>query len=238
MTTDPSSPRAAEYVLGTLSQDERAAFEIEVANNANLLAEVADWERRLAPLAGMIASQEPSPTVWAAIERRLDGESVQSIPDALEPTMLHLRRSVRLWRRLTLACGTLAAAFALFIIADRWQNHESAQNYVAVVNRGGILPALIVRIDTREGTVRIRPLNAEAPPDRSLELWYIATGQTPKSLGTLENPSQPITIPATLRSVGIEGASIAVTLEPKGGSPAGIATGPIVYSGKLIKEQQ
>jgi anti-sigma-K factor RskA len=237
MTTDLSSSRSGEYVLGTLTEAERHAFEIELANDSQLQAEVADWERRLAPLAKMIAPQEPSPAVWAAIERKLDVEQRTPSVDAQGSNVVYLRRSVRIWRSLTAASGALAAALALFILADRWQGHEASQDYVAVVNRGGTLPALIVRVDTREGTVKIRSLSAEAPPDKSLELWYIGAGQTPKSLGTVENASHPIAIPAALRTDGAEGASIAVTLEPKGGSPTGVATGPIVYSGKLIKEQ-
>ena len=46
-----------------------------------------------------------------------------------------------------------------------------------------------------------------------------------------------IVIPAVLRQGGVEGAMIAVTAEPKGGSPTGGPTGPIVYSGKLIEVQ-
>jgi anti-sigma-K factor RskA len=236
MTTDLSSSRSGEYVLGTLTGAERHAFEIELANDSQLQAEVADWERRLAPLAKMIAPQEPSPAVWAAIERKLDGERRIPSVDAQGSNVVYLKRSVKVWRSLTAASGALAAALALFILADRWQGHEASQDYVAVVNRGGTLPALIVRVDTREGTVRVRSLTAEAAPDRSMELWYIGAGQTPKSLGTVENASHPIAMPAAFRSGDVDSAMIAVTMEPKGGSPTGAPTGPVVYSGKLIKE--
>jgi anti-sigma-K factor RskA len=236
MTTDLSSSRSGEYVLGTLTGVERHAFEIELANDPQLQAEVADWERRLAPLAKMIAPQEPSSAVWAAIERKLDSEQRPPSVDAQGSNVVYLKRSLRVWRSLTAASGALAAALALFILADRWQGHEASQDYVAVVNRGGTLPALIVRVDTREGTVRVRSLTAEAAPDRSMELWYIGAGQTPKSLGTVENASHPIAMPATFRSGDVDSAMIAVTMEPKGGSPTGAPTGPVVYSGKLIKE--
>jgi len=237
MTMDLSSSRTGEYVLGTLTGAERHAFEIELANDSQLQAEVADWERRLAPLARMIPPQAPSPAVWAAIERKLDGEQRTPSVDAQGSNVVYLRRSVRVWRSLTAASGALAAALALFILADRWQgHHEASQDYVAVVNRGGTLPALIVRVDTREGTVRVRSLTAEAVPDHSMELWYIGAGQTPKSLGTVENASHPIAMPAAFRSGDVDSAMIAVTMEPKGGSPTGAPTGPVVYSGKLIKE--
>jgi anti-sigma-K factor RskA len=33
----------------------------------------------------------------------------------------------------------------------------------------------------------------------------------------------------------VSNATYAVTIEPKGGSPTGVATGPIVYTGKLVE---
>ena len=33
-----------------------------------------------------------------------------------------------------------------------------------------------------------------------------------------------------------EGATLAVSVEPKGGSPTGAPTGPVVYSGRLVRE--
>ena len=65
-----------------------------------------------------------------------------------------------------------------------------------MVNRGGDLPALIVRVDTREGVVRVRPLAAETPSGRSLELWYIGADRQARSLGTLDDAARPITLPA------------------------------------------
>jgi len=237
MTTDPPSCRAGEYVLGTLSGTERDAFESDLANDTQLQAEVQAWETRLAPLAGMVAPQRPSPNVWAAIEQRIDAGPAHVATDWAGPTIIHLQRSVRRWRGLTVASGALAACLALFIaLAGRWPVAETGQDYVAVVNRGGELPALIVRVDTRAGIVRVRSLTAEAPSDRSLELWYVRAGQAPKSLGIVENATRPIVIPAAMRQNGVEDATIAVTLEPKGGSPSHAPTGAIVYSGKLIRE--
>jgi anti-sigma-K factor RskA len=85
-----------------------------------------------------------------------------------------------------------------------------------VVNRNGDLPALIVRVDTPNGIVTVHALGAEAPPGRSLELWYIAAGKAPKSLGVVENAPEPVVIPAMLRPDGVQGAFFAVTAEPKG----------------------
>jgi anti-sigma-K factor RskA len=234
MTSDSSSSRAGEYVLGTLTKAERDAFEIDLARDRDLQAEVRNWERRLAPLADMITQERPSQSVWSAIEQRLDVK----VDAEAEQKIVQLRGSLRLWQGLTFAASALAAGLVLFVlIGGRVPGVLPEQGYIAVVNRGGVLPALIVRVDAREGVVQVRSLSAEVPPDRSLELWYVGSGQAPKSLGVVEKASEPVAIPAAIRDSGIDGGSIAVTLEPKGGSPTGVATGPIVYSGKLIKEQ-
>ncbi len=239
----PETPatRAGEYVLGTLAGAECEAFRAALATDPELQAEVREWERRLAPLAGAIPSESPSPAVWSAIESRLaagKGAPAEGTAAAGEgASVLRLRRSVVLWRSIAAVAGTLAAALIVFIALSRWPAAEQGQEYVAVVNRGGDLPALIVRVDTREGVVRVRALGAEAPPGKSLELWYIGAGKVPRSLGVVENGAGPMVIPAVLRQGGVEGATIAVTAEPKGGSPTGGPTGPIVYSGKLVNVQ-
>jgi anti-sigma-K factor RskA len=246
MTSEEApTTRAGEYVLGTLAGAECEAFRAALATDPQLQAEVREWERRLAPLAGAVTPENPSPAVWSAIEGRLAAAKVApsddtaAARDGTPATVLRLRRSVVLWRGVAAMAGALAAALILFIAwGDLQPAAEQGQEYVAVVNRGGDLPALIVRVDTQQGVVTVRALGAEAPPGRSLELWYIGAGKPPKSLGVVENAAGPIVIPAVLRQGGVEGATIAVTEEPKGGSPTGSPTGAIVYSGKLIEVQR
>jgi anti-sigma-K factor RskA len=236
--------RAGEYVLGTLAGAECEPSGPRSPPIPSCKAEVREWERRMAPRRRHFPGN-PSPAVWSAIESRLAaGTAAQAsdstaVREATSAAVLRLRRSVVLWRGVAAVAGALAAALILFVAwGGRWPAPEHGQEFVAVVNRGGDLPALIVRVDTQEGVVTVRALGAEAPQGKSLELWYIGAGKAPKSLGVVENASGPIVIPAVLRQGGVEGATIAVTAEPKGGSPTGGPTGPIVYSGKLIEVQR
>ena len=70
-----------------------------------------------------------------------------------------------------------------------------------------------------------------------LELWYVAAGQAPRSIGLLDRPETRAALPAVARGGDITGATLAVSVEPPGGSTTGAPTGPVVYSGKLIREQ-
>ncbi|MCJ2014047.1 anti-sigma factor domain-containing protein [Methylobacterium sp. J-076] len=227
---DDPDGAAGEYVLGTLPEDERAAFAHALEREAGLRAAVSAWEARLSPLAGAIPAATPDPGNWAAIAARIGRR-----PDAAGGArIVRLERGLRRWRLAAGMAGALAAGLALWIAAGPRPAAEGTQ-YLAVVDRGGALPALIVRVDLGSGMVQVRSLAAEAPPDRSLELWYVGAGAAPRSLGLVTDAGARLPVPPALRA-GAEGASLAVSVEPKGGSPTGAPTGPVIYSGKLVRD--
>lgn len=217
--------RAAEYVLGTLDVPERAAVEHAVAADPDAASQVRDWERRLAPLLDAVPPVAPPPRIRAALLRSLPGASPEP-PDQLAA----LRRQVQLWRIAAAGAGLLAAGLALFVAVGLRPEPEGGR-YLAVVQSGGALPALIVRVDTRTGTAEVRPVGAEEPAGRNLQLWYVGAAG-PKPLGLVGATSSRVTLPPKASPDG----TIAVSVEPPGGSPTGQPTGPVIYTGRLIAE--
>ncbi|WP_036257382.1 anti-sigma factor [Methylocapsa aurea] len=237
--SEESEILAAEYVLGTLHADERTVFVSVLAHDQAARDSVAAWENHLSPLCGVVPEIAPPPAVWERIESALPGPPLPLLTvmeggrDEAAATAA-LRRSLGRWRALALGAGALAASLAIFVAGREAQRGPlTPLSYVAVVNRGGDQPALIVRVDLASGSVFIRPVAAEAPSGKSLELWYIGAGKAPKSMGLVAK--DPIKMPLPT-GASLEKASFAVTVEPEGGSPTGDPTGPIVYSGQLIKE--
>ncbi|WP_188518475.1 anti-sigma factor [Alsobacter metallidurans] len=224
MTPEDADALAGEYVLGTLGADERAAFGRALERDPALRALVADWERRLSPLAQGVEPVSPTADVWRAIAQAIGPDPV-----------VQLRRQVLRWR---VATGVAAALAASLAIAPwlRPAAPPAAGRYVAVVNRSGDLPALIVRVDVATGAVTLRPVAMEPPAGRSLELWYIRDGAAPRSLGVVHDGAQQVAAPAELRNDARTSITFAVSVEPSGGSPTGGPTGPVIYSGKLIPE--
>jgi anti-sigma-K factor RskA len=225
--------QAAEYVLGTLSAEERAAFEAVLATSEAARQAVVAWEHRLAPLGEEVTNVTPPALVWDGIENALPEFSRRGGRNP-EPSIALLLRSRNRWRNAAYVVGAIAAALAFFSI-DRVlvNNQETGASYVAVVNRGGNEPALIIRVDLATYTVFVRPVATEVPQGHSLELWYIGQGKAPESMGLVDRTPEKIPLPA---GASVEKANFAVTVEPEGGSPTGGPTGPVVYAGQLLKE--
>lgn len=229
MTPEERITRAGEYVLGTLSIEERVEFVRALAGDRALTAAVRGWEEKLGLLADGVPAVEPPAGAWAKIENAI-GDDVR--PSA---EIITLRRRVRTWQWTSVVAGALAAGLAALVITGPWLTEQPGGKYVAVVDRGGELPALIVNVDQKSGVVSVRSLTAEAPADRSHELWYIGAGEKPRSLGVIDHVGTGLSIKtSTIAGFNPTDAVFAITLEPHGGSPSGDPTGPIVYSGKLV----
>ncbi len=238
--SDDDEVLAAEYVLGTLEADERTVYASVLTQDQETRALVGEWEARLAPLGAAVADEaEPPRRVWNRIVDALFG--AREVPPLgvieggrREDDPARLRRSRNFWRGFSIASGALAASLAILVarqeILRRWGEEPA---YIAVVNRGGAEPALIVRVDLAKGQVFVRPVAAEVPAGKSLELWYIGAGKAPRSMGLVDGGPARVALPEGAR---VEKALFAVTVEPEGGSPTGGPTGPIVYSGQLIRE--
>jgi anti-sigma-K factor RskA len=230
MTDEERIILAGEYVLGSLSLAERRRVERLRAGDDLLDAEIAAWESRLAPLADAVEEVAPPPGLLSRIEARIDAEAR---PTPAAPAGRGPSPAAPVWLAGILAlCLGLGGGYMARPLFDR--SSEDGPSYVAVVNRDAGLPALIVRVDLAAGMVSVRPVAAERPEGRDLELWYVAPDAAPRSLG-LVDANRRLTAgidPAEFA----EDAVIAVSVEPVGGSSTGAPTGPVVYSGRLIRD--
>ncbi len=109
--------------------------------------------------------------------------------------------------------------------------------YVALLQTDATSPAFILTVDAATKNFTVRKVGAEAQAGKSYELWIVSDKfQAPRSLGVIGGDE--FTTRAALASYDpetVNQATYAVTVEPEGGSPTGSATGPIVYTGKLIE---
>ena len=84
--------------------------------------------------------------------------------------------------------------------------------------------------------MKLLGLSGEAVPDKDYELWYIKGDEPAVSMGVVPVDARTeIPLDAEARAKFDEGTVLAVTLEQKGGSPTGVAQGPIVSVGAATR---
>jgi anti-sigma-K factor RskA len=216
---------AAEYALGVLDNRARAEAERRIARERGFAALVEAWQLKLTPWAGDIAPVQPPLDVWNRISAALPAER----PARQTASNAGLWGSVMLWRWLTAGAGALALAsvLALFVVIN-----QPAQTPLMAAIDGGGHHHFVATID--RGTIAVVPAAYAADPARVPELWLIAPNDKPRSLGVLRaDATTTIAIPASLRPLANGQATLAISLEPPGGSTTGAPTGPVIAQGKL-----
>lgn len=115
----------------------------------------------------------------------------------------------------------------------------SAQS-VALLQNDANVPGFVMTVDAATKNFTVRRLGDAPDAGKSYELWIVSDRlQRPRSLGVVG--ARDFTRSPMLASYDtdmVNRATYAVTLEPDGGSPTGVATGPIVFKGKLIETVQ
>ena len=88
MYDDDHDALAAEYVLGTLSAEEREQAEALLARDAGFAETVRQWEHRLGELNVMVEAVEPPPDLWERIKTGIDGAAERRSQAASEAVEL------------------------------------------------------------------------------------------------------------------------------------------------------
>ena len=240
--TDPKARGmlAAEYVLGTLWGGARARFELWLRSDPGLRREVAHWQQRLEPLSATLEEVTPDPSVWAAIQRDI-------APPARAPAPAPERggwwQNLAFWRGFSLATASLAAVLFGYVAltpADH-SGFPGEAMVVVMADPQTSAPAMTVAWmpgDPGRPKLRVKVIGHQTmEPDTAWELWMVpAPGQSPRSLGLITtHETQTVDVPAELRAALDAAAGLAMSVEPKGGSPTGQPTGPVLYSGQCVK---
>lgn len=211
---------AGEYVLGTLPRDEAARVAAEADADPVLADAIAAWEGRLAPLLSGVPAVRPPEGLWRRVAATAFG------PERRRGAGRGLSRSLPFWRGVA-AAGLLAAGFAGIALLAR----PPAPVPVAVLAPAGAGQPAFVLEASRDGSLTVLPIHpAPVPAGRDLELWSLAEGaHVPRPLGVL--PAGGVRLPADRLPAGP--SQILVSLEPKGGSPTGLPTGPVLYGAAI-----
>lgn len=244
---DETPDMAAEYAVGVLSGADRRIAERRMREDAAFAASVHWWENRLAPLFAEIKSVSAPHAIWDRISDDIDriarvSTTYRNQTQAVESA----KRSKRglggvspIWRTLAGASSLLAiaslAALAILVPATgvRTLGSPGDETLTARLASSTGETFFTVVVDLENQTATLIPVTGAADQTRVPELWLIEdTAPAPRSLGLIA-PDQPLILKLKDLGADANGATLAISLEPEGGSPTGAPTGPVVATGAL-----
>ncbi len=209
---------AAQYAIGTLRHTARARFE-RLCNEAPAAQAARQrWEDHLLPLAQETVPMLPSSACWSAVQRRI----------GIASPVANAKRFRAYWWQGALAASLLGAAL---IIGRYTVWNEPKWQPLAVLALPNAEPLWRIERSVDTNQIHIRTVGAVSlTPSQSYELWVLPAGAgNPVSLGLLPRVGVAGHILTQVqRSLLLDATKVAVSVEPAGGSPTGLPTGPVV----------
>ena len=213
---------AAEVALGLLDGGEAEAARRRVAADPALASRVEWWRDRFEALAEERA--EPSAALWPRIDARL-------------PRNDNSAAQVRRWQAAAFAATLVAVVLGSSLalrpgpapVAPSVAPAAAPLLLASLTGEGGVVAT--VAYDRAAARLTVVPASIDTH-EHDAELWIIPAGGIARSLGTID-AAHSITTAARADARGLigTGATLAITLEQRGGSPTGKAQGPVIASG-------
>lgn len=196
---------------------------------------MALWQRRLIPLADTIGEVTPAPYVWARIQDAL--QLTQPVRNAVRPRT-GIWNNLPLWHWVGLGASALAVGLLVMVSLPHSVPTPTTINasYMAATiqqdNGSTGWPATLDLQHARMIVVPATPIAFEAGHEP--ELWLIPPGGKPILVGMIarDKPTTLPLAPALLAQLNTM-ATLAVSVEPTGGSPTGQPTGAVIGKGAI-----
>lgn len=224
---------AGEYVLGSLHGSARKRFERWMMESEKVRKEVWFWEQKLGQLSVEVPEVSPSSTVWSSIERRLwqdeqKSKSVEKPQSAANNSWFWPSWSV---------VATAAALVMAFVLLQPSPQLSSSQLSGAIVQVDTSDPLWLVSETGQGNLLKLRSVAASAAEaGKDYELWIVPENGQPLSLGVIPvGGLHQVTLTDEARQALSQSRTLAISLEPLGGSPTGEPTGPILHVAQLYE---
>jgi anti-sigma-K factor RskA len=182
-----------------------------------------------------------TPSLSPAIERGTDA--------------FYLARRVRLWRITALTAGLLALVLAAYValaqvapgllsavglampslFAATPSAEPPASQLVAVLQHEPTSPAFLLTVDPGKRTLTVRRLLPKAGTDHSYELWITPQGSSQRRSLGIVGDQEFTQRPANFDPGVMLTANYEISYEPAGGSTKGTPSGPILFTGKMVR---
>ncbi len=227
-----------EYLIGNLSLQQRRDFQDRLLHRSDVNEVIERWESELSKLLTLTFGTEsqvaPTPHLWSRIEAeiwpplappraRLSERIVQGMRLLLFPLQ-------RKWSS-GFATG-FAVAAVLAVLSGAFDPTRPFVSHEAELIASGKLRSNVRLLKVPWPAAEIRTSMLEEQPQESLQLWIIKPGEPPMSLGLIHSHAHYIWLDQSLEMPC--DTTLAVSLEPQGGSQMASPTGPVIASAKFV----
>jgi anti-sigma-K factor RskA len=230
---------AQRYVLGTMSFRARRRFSQIIASEEHALSKVLAWEQRLSPLIMSLKEIPPSELLWQRINRDITGRSQPSNAAASETKPTRWQNAAMVLLLIGIGSTTLGWWQALqkppMTIVQTETNTIPEPASISVISSND--KALwVARIYPQSSRLDIEVQGLPAmQADKDYQLWTLQDNGIPVSLGLLPKLGRvSIALNENIRVALSRSETLAVSLEPLGGSPKDVPTGPVLYTSPLF----
>jgi len=214
---------AAEYVLGVLPTEERRDVARRIETDPAFARLVARWQEHFDPLNDEFEPVSAPHYIKAQVDHRLFGTEAPAF-------------EAPIWSNIIFWRGLAFAALVLAMIGfgrDLIPHAPPAQLVASMTAEGSSIRSMAV-FDDRTKQLKVTVVAGEAPENHSLELWLIAPSEAPVSLGLIKSPQvTEFGLPQAVAEKLKTGTTLAISVEPLGGSPTGSPTGAVVAAGTV-----
>jgi anti-sigma-K factor RskA len=229
----PEDIAAAELALGLLEGEERSAALRRVLAEPGFAAQVEWWRSRFAALFDLWPERVAPSHIGQRIETSLDGAALGTTA----PTKVGRFP----WPALAAVTSAIAASLLLFVMV-RPESTPPVSQPIPVARPTSVLVAMLgdakspvaAVYDPANGALRVAA-GPGVPKARVAQLWVIGKDGVPHSLGLLSDRPTSLAPESADRGRIVPGATLAISVEPLGGSPTGLPTGPVVATGVVAR---
>lgn len=211
---------SAEYVLRLLDADAERHFETRLAAEPQLRAHVAFWEHEFSILTDDLPQDAPSPQTKKKLLERLDGPQPK-----------------RRWALGWFVFPTLTAlvVLAFFVLAPALRGPAFDPTLHATLKSADGSLHIEAGYAPNGNLFKVIPELGSPADGRDFELWVIgADADAPVSLGVIASDGESLFEISPETAALIDGGILAVSDEPKGGSPTGAPTGTVLATGNFF----
>jgi len=218
---------AAELAFGLLDPEDRTAAQARLRSDLAFAAAHARWQDHAMELLDG-PDEAPSPRAWAAISARLPANDAARVPAG----------GLRLWRTVSAAAAACSIVLAVLLARPAPPpvvREKPVPPLVAVLTGSGRDDIVTISMSAASRTAEIMPSQLDSGSGDA-ELWAIPVGGKPRALGVIPHDRRStLDVPKALAPLLAPGVTLAISLEPKGGSPTGLPTGPVILTGKVAQ---